>query len=61
MPLEKARWHSLLGDLDAAFADLDQAFAERNVWSMFATALPELEPLRSDPRYAALLERMHLP
>jgi len=61
MPLERARWHALLGDADAAFADLDQAFDERNVWAMFVTAVPELEPLRGDPRYAALVSRMNLP
>ena len=61
MPMERARWHALLGNFDAAFADLDQAFAERNVWSMFVTTVPELAPLRGDPRYAALLARMNLP
>jgi len=61
MPVERARWHALLGDVDEAFVDLEQAFAERNVWSMFVTIITELAPLRSDPRYAALLERMNLP
>ena len=61
MPMERARWHALLGELDEAFADLDQAFAERNVWAMFVTAVPELAPVRSDPRYAAVLERINLP
>ncbi len=61
MPMERARWHALLGDVDEAFADLEQAFAERNVWSMFVTTVPELAPLRGDPRYEALLDRMNLP
>lgn len=61
MPMERARWHGLLGDLDAAFADLDAAFDERNVWAMFVTTVPELASLRDDPRYASLLERMDLP
>jgi len=61
MPMERARWHGSLGDLDAAFADLDQAFEDRNVWTMFVTTVPELASLRSDPRYAALVARMNLP
>ncbi len=61
VPMERARWHGLLGDVDAAFADLEQAFDERNVWAMFVTTVPELAPLRGDPRYAALLARMNLP
>jgi hypothetical protein len=60
MPMERARWHAMLGDPDAAFADLGEAFAERNVWTMFVTTVPELGSLRGDPRYAALLERMNL-
>ena len=59
--MERARWHGSLGDLDSAFADLDQAFTERNVWTMFVTTVPELAPVRSDPRYAALVARMNLP
>jgi hypothetical protein len=55
MPMERARWHASLEDLDAAFADLERAFAERDVWIQFISAVPELAPLRDDPRYAALL------
>jgi tetratricopeptide (TPR) repeat protein len=60
-PMDRARWHVLLGDLDAAFRDLDQAAEDRNVWLPFATRYPYLASLRADPRYAALLERMGLP
>lgn len=59
--MERAPRHGLLGDIDAAFADLDQAFTERNVWTMFVTTVPGLAPVRSDPRYAALVARMNLP
>ena len=61
MPLERARWHALLGEEDAAFVDLEEAFDTRNVWTMFVTTVPELESLRGDPRYVELLGRMTLP
>ncbi len=60
-PVDRAMWHALLGDLDAAFADLDQALQQRNVWLGLATAYPLMAPLRADPRYAALRARMGLP
>jgi serine/threonine protein kinase/tetratricopeptide (TPR) repeat protein len=58
-PMDRARWHAQLGDLDAAFADLDQAVKQRSVW-MVAIRLPEMVPLHADPRWAALLRRLGL-
>ena len=53
--------HIGLGDTDRAFEWLDKAFEARD-WQM---ALLKVEPifddLRSDPRFAALLERVGLP
>jgi len=59
-PTRRARWHILLGDFDAAFADLDQAVAERTVWLVPALRSREWAPIRTDPRYAELLSRMGL-
>jgi hypothetical protein len=50
-----------LGDRDAAFARLDEAFADRSPMLTGAKIDPLLDPLRGDPRMAALLRRMHLP
>jgi TolB-like protein/Tfp pilus assembly protein PilF/tRNA A-37 threonylcarbamoyl transferase component Bud32 len=58
-PTERARWHAQLGDLDAAFADLEQAMAERTVW-LLEIRNPDLAPVRADPRFAGVLERMGL-
>jgi TolB-like protein/tetratricopeptide (TPR) repeat protein/tRNA A-37 threonylcarbamoyl transferase component Bud32 len=60
LPWERARWNAQLGDLDAAFRDLERAFAERSVWIPFVSVFPDLEPVRGDPRYGVLLERMGL-
>ena len=61
LPYERAQWRARLGDADGVFRDLDQAFAERPVWLPFVVDERELAPMRSDPRYAALLRRMGLP
>ena len=60
-PTDRLHWHVLLGDLDAAFADLDQALRERTVWLPFAAELPYMAPLRADPRFAELRRHMGLP
>jgi len=58
-PMDRALWHTQLGERDAAFADLDQAVKERTVW-LLAVPEPGLAPLHADPRWAALLKRMGL-
>jgi DNA-binding winged helix-turn-helix (wHTH) protein/TolB-like protein/Tfp pilus assembly protein PilF len=49
-----------LGDHDRAFAWLERAYDERLFLLRFVTVLPGYAPLRSDPRYAALLRKMRL-
>ena len=51
----------LLGDKDRAFEWLDKACREHEM-QMYAIAVdPDLDPLRSDPRFRDLLRRMGLP
>jgi tetratricopeptide (TPR) repeat protein len=48
-----------LGDTDDAIAELQQAYAER-VWAMYMIRLePAFVVLRSDPRFVAIVRRMH--
>ena len=49
-----------LGDLDEAFASLDRACEERATELANLRIEPRFDPLRSDPRYAVLLERLGL-
>jgi tetratricopeptide (TPR) repeat protein len=49
-----------LGDKDQAFAWLDKAFAERCEYLVYLPTEPMADPLRNDPRFAALLERLGL-
>ena len=59
-PIWSALAHLGLREIDAAFEWLDRAFEERDGSLILVTASPEFDPLRSDPRFRALLERMGL-
>jgi TolB-like protein/Tfp pilus assembly protein PilF len=52
--------YAMLGQKDAAFAALEKAFAT-HTGLLLIKVNPELDNLRSDPRYADLLRRMGLP
>lgn len=50
-----------LGDSEQAFAWLEKAFAERSHWLVWLRLDPRWKALRSDPRFAGLVERMKYP
>jgi tetratricopeptide (TPR) repeat protein len=49
-----------LGEKDQAFAWLDKAYAERCEYLVYLPTEPMADPLRSDPRFDALLKRLRL-
>ena len=49
-----------MNDREAAFHWLDKAYESRTGWMPFIKVDPSLDPLRSDPRFTALLDRMGL-
>jgi eukaryotic-like serine/threonine-protein kinase len=49
-----------LGDNDQAFAWLDKAYEERTEYLVYLPTEPAADPLRRDPRFPALLERLGL-
>jgi DNA-binding winged helix-turn-helix (wHTH) protein/TolB-like protein/Tfp pilus assembly protein PilF len=53
-----ARLYATVGDKDNAFIYLERAFQERSNMIAVLEVDPELDPLRDDPRYAALLRRI---
>ena len=55
---DRARWHAELGDLDAAFRDLDDALAQRELRLGYTTYFADFAPLWKDPRFNDLLVRM---
>jgi TolB-like protein/Flp pilus assembly protein TadD len=59
-PVAFAMVHAALGDNDAAFRWLDRAYDERRGWLCYLKVEPLLDGLRTDPRFARLLERMRL-
>ena len=53
--------HVGLGELNEAIIALEQAYQERNGLMVYLKVEPLWDPLRSDPRFQALLQRMNFP
>ena len=60
-PFHLALAYCGLGEVEAAFAALDQAWLDRDPALATLDAEPRFEPLRSDPRYRPLVERIKIP
>jgi tetratricopeptide (TPR) repeat protein len=60
-PTSIARIHAALGEADEAFRWLDRAVAVRDDWLPYLDAYPRFEPIRDDPRFAAIRRTMGLP
>jgi serine/threonine-protein kinase len=60
LALMAAMVYAALGEKDRAFERLQLAFQIREPGLLFLKVSPWAEPLRSDPRYGALLERLGL-
>ncbi len=50
-----------LGETDLAIAELEKSYENRDSWMVALKSEPALDPLRSDPRFQDLLERMNFP
>src|SRR5215469_7811508 len=66
MPITLATFYTDAGDKDRAFYWLEQGYKYRGhalagLSMVFLNTDPELEPLRSDPRYKDLCRRVGLP
>jgi serine/threonine-protein kinase len=59
-PIWTALAHLGLREIDAAFEWLERAFEERDGSLVLLGASPEFDPLRGDPRFGKLLDRMGL-
>jgi hypothetical protein len=53
--------YAQLGDQDRAFANLEHGFAIKDAGLTGLKTDPFVDPLRSDPRFAALLRKMNFP
>ena len=56
-----AATYALLGDKDAAFAELEKSYQNRDWFLQRLKTDPFMEPLRTDPRYKGMLKRLNLP
>jgi serine/threonine-protein kinase len=54
----RAVYYASLGEKDEAFAALDKGYENRDPFVMYLKVDPRLDPLRDDPRYKALLQRI---
>ena len=59
-PVAFAMLHAGLREADQAFEWLDRAVGDRRGWLAYLKVEPLLDPLRGDPRFGRLLERMRL-
>lgn len=59
-PYDMALLHVGLGENDQAFDWLEKSYAERERWMVTLKVAPALDPLRSDPRFAELAQRVGL-
>jgi eukaryotic-like serine/threonine-protein kinase len=55
-----AEIYAALGEADKAFAELNKAYEQRSSWLLWLKVEPKLDSLRSDPRFANLLQRIGL-
>lgn len=53
--------YAQLGDKDRAFAEFDNAITAKDSGLDYLKVDPFLDPIRNDPRYAALLRRLNFP
>jgi serine/threonine protein kinase/tetratricopeptide (TPR) repeat protein len=60
-PYDLATVYFGLGDKEQGYALLDKAVEARNWWMLFIKVEPWMDPLRSDPRYQAIVRKMNFP
>lgn len=60
-PYDMAQAYVALGNHERAMEWLERAYQERNDYIIYLRVDPFFEPLRSDPRFQALLRRINLP
>jgi TolB-like protein/Tfp pilus assembly protein PilF len=59
-PYDIAMIHVGLGQIDQAFACLESAYEQRSLWLGYLKVEPQLDALRSDPRFRRMLDRLGL-
>jgi hypothetical protein len=55
-----AMGHAAIGDMDRAFESLERAYQARSAGLIYLHLDPGYDPLRGDPRYAEMVNRIGL-
>jgi tetratricopeptide (TPR) repeat protein len=53
--------YTAMGDKDQALAQLEQAYQDRSFWMAFLKVDPEMDTLRSEPRFQDMMRRLNFP
>jgi hypothetical protein len=59
-PMKIACGYFAIGEDAEGFQQLDRAYQERDGMLAFAKVWPQLDRVRADPRFQALMAKMHL-
>jgi len=60
LPLDKARFYSVVGETDKTIEILRRGVDEKSLWAGYMNPFPAFRSLRDDPRFQDLLLRMNL-
>ncbi len=58
-PLVMANFYVSLGNFNGALTELERGFDNRAIGMMFLGADPDLDPIRNEPRFKALIKKMN--
>lgn len=59
-PVLSAAWHMALRNIDTALEYLEKAYEQRDTNLLWIGVSPAWDPLRAQPRFKAVLQRLHL-
>ena len=59
-PVDLVMLNYLLGQADQAFESMERAWRDRRGWLVYLRVDPQVDPMRAEPRFQAMVERMGL-
>ena len=57
-PAVKAWLFAVIGENERSLESLQRAYGERSGWLIYANVHPSLDPVRSDPRFIAMMDKV---
>jgi serine/threonine-protein kinase len=59
IPYREAAVYAAMGDKDRALSALEESYRQRSNWINWLKVDPAMDPLRQEPRFKALMRKMH--